>query len=126
MFFKVVIGSGVVLLIQCASTSKHFFLAGLVPLFPAFALISHYVIATERSTNDLRECILFGVLSLLPYCAYLLSLYFMVERFTLVQSLCAAVLVWMFVAANIFWLWDSPLLDGVKQNIRFVAVNVES
>jgi membrane protein GlpM len=55
------------------SRSRSFFIAGLVPLFPTFALIAHYIVGTERSGADLRTTALFGLWSLIPYAVYLFS-----------------------------------------------------
>jgi membrane protein GlpM len=70
---KSLLGALAVLLIALLSKSKTFFIAGLVPLFPTFALIAHYIVGTERSAPDLRTTALFGLWSLLPYAVYLLS-----------------------------------------------------
>ncbi|MFA0070805.1 GlpM family protein, partial [Vibrio breoganii] len=47
LFFKCLLGAAAVLLIALLSKSKSFYIAGLVPLFPTFALIAHYIVGTE-------------------------------------------------------------------------------
>lgn len=69
LFLKSLLGALAVLLIALLSRSKSFFIAGLVPLFPTFALIAHYLVGTERTMADLRVTALFGLYSLLPYTA---------------------------------------------------------
>ena len=54
--------------------TKNYAIAGLVPLFPTFALIAHYIVASERGIEALRATIVFGMWSILPYFIYLLSL----------------------------------------------------
>ncbi|QSA20813.1 GlpM family protein, partial [Vibrio furnissii] len=44
LFFKCLLGAFAVLLIALLSKSKSFFISGLVPLFPTFALIAHYIV----------------------------------------------------------------------------------
>ena len=44
LFIKALIGAGVVVLIQLLTRSQNYYIAGLVPLFPTFALISHYMV----------------------------------------------------------------------------------
>ena len=61
LLVRALIGALTVVLIVILSKSKNYFVAGLVPLFPTFALITHYIVGTERSTADLRETVLLGV-----------------------------------------------------------------
>src|SRR3982750_4602862 len=75
LFLKCLLGAVAVLLIALLSRSRNFVIAGLVPLFPTFALIAHYMVGSERSAADLRATALFGLWSLLPYAAYLLTVY---------------------------------------------------
>ena len=51
LFLKCVIGAAVVLLISILSKSKAFYIAGLVPLFPTFALIAHVIVAQEKGAD---------------------------------------------------------------------------
>lgn len=44
LFLKCMLGAGVVLIISILSKSKAFYIAGLVPLFPTFALIAHVIV----------------------------------------------------------------------------------
>jgi membrane protein GlpM len=73
LFLKSLLGAAAVLAIAILSRSKVFFIAGLVPLFPTFALIAHYIVGSERSMADLRTTALFGLWSLIPYAIYLLA-----------------------------------------------------
>ncbi len=102
---KAMLGAGAVVLIQALALSKNFFLAGLVPLFPTFALISHYLVGTQRAVGDLKETILFGMGSLVPYFLYLGALYMLVERFRLPVALAVATAVWTVSAVALVVLW---------------------
>jgi membrane protein GlpM len=64
LFVKTLASAIVVVIIQFLSRTKNAYLAGLAPLFPTFALIAHYIVGTERPTNDLKETIIFGIFSL--------------------------------------------------------------
>ncbi len=72
LFLKSLLGAAAVLIIALLSKTSNFFVAGLVPLFPTFALIAHYIVGSERTPADLRTTALFGLWSLLPYALYLL------------------------------------------------------
>jgi len=98
LFFKCLLGAAAVLLIALLSKSKVFFISGLVPLFPTFALIAHYIIGTERTMQDLRVTALFGLYSLIPYAAYLIAVYYFSYKFNLFWTLSIATLVWLIFA----------------------------
>ncbi|EJL6398874.1 GlpM family protein [Vibrio navarrensis] len=105
LFFKSLLGAAAVLLIALLSKSKSFYIAGLVPLFPTFALITHFIIGSERSMEDLRQTALFGLWSLLPYAAYLLAVYYLSYRFSLLATLFGATLVWLLCAMVLIVGW---------------------
>lgn len=75
LIFKSAIGALVVLLIALLSRSKSFYIAGLVPLFPAFALIAHVIVQQAQGSEALRKTALFGLWSLIPYAVYLLLVF---------------------------------------------------
>jgi membrane protein GlpM len=99
------VGAAVVVLIAALAKTRNYYVAGLVPLFPTFSLIAHYVVGSGRSTADLRATILFGMGSLVPYFVYLLSLYLLVGRMRLVPALVVATLLWTVVAAALVVGW---------------------
>ena len=50
---------GHLILIQVLARTKNAYVAGLVPLFPTFALIAHYPVGTQRGTTELKQTIQF-------------------------------------------------------------------
>ena len=76
LLIKGLLGALVVVLIGVLAKTKNYAIAGLVPLFPTFALIAHYIVASERGIEALRATIVFGMWSILPYFIYLLSLWY--------------------------------------------------
>jgi uncharacterized membrane protein (GlpM family) len=66
LFFKCALGAAVVLLISLLSKSRSFYIAGLVPLFPTFALIAHVIVFGQQGAEALRKTALFGLWSLIP------------------------------------------------------------
>jgi len=105
LFLKALLGAAVVLLVAVLSRTKSFFIAGMVPLFPTFALIAHYIVGTERSPADLRATALFGLWSLLPYAAYLGVVYVLSVRTTLWTTLAAATATWLVIAGAVLLAW---------------------
>lgn len=58
---KALLGAAVVIIINLAAHMKNYYLAGLVPLFPTFALIAHYIVRSERTHDELKNTILFSL-----------------------------------------------------------------
>ncbi|MBV7434345.1 GlpM family protein [Cardiobacteriaceae bacterium TAE3-ERU3] len=106
LFLKALLGAAAVVVIQLFSQSRLFYLAGLVPLFPTFALISHYLVGSQRSPSDLQATALFGLCALVPYAAYLISVYCFTTRLPLWINLFASSLIWCIFAAILIYLWQ--------------------
>ena len=105
LFLRMLVGAAAVLVISLLSRSRSYFIAGLVPLFPSLALIAHYIVGTERTAADLRQTVLFGMWSLIPYFVYLLAVYLLIARLPIVPTLAAATLAWLVVAAVLVMVW---------------------
>ena len=98
-------GAAIVVVIHLFSRTSNYFLAGVVPLFPTFSLISHFIVGTERTTSELKETIGSGLLALIPYFVYLASLYFMVDRLRLGHALLVAAVCWLVTAVMVLGIW---------------------
>ena len=105
LFLKSLLGALAVLAIALLARSKSFFIAGLVPLFPTFALIAHYIVGSQRTGADLQKTALFGLWSLFPYAGYLVAVYFGSVRWPLVVTLGVATAVWVLLALAMIVLW---------------------
>lgn len=105
LVLKALIGAAIVVMIDILSKSRFFYLAGLLPLFPTFALISHYIIGTTRQTSDLKATALFGMASLIPYFIYLLLVYFLSDRVRIQYSLFFSVVAWVIAASSLVKIW---------------------
>lgn len=105
LLLKALIGAGVVVLIGILSKTRNYYIAGLIPLFPTFALIAHYIVGSERSIQALRITIIFGLWAIIPYFIYLISLYFFIVHLRLPIALLAAVLCWVLAAWILISAW---------------------
>ncbi len=103
---KAAIGALVVLLIGVLAKTKNYYIAGLIPLFPTFALIAHYIVASERGIEALRTTIIFGMWAIIPYFVYLLSLWYFTASMRLPLALGAAVLCWSLSAWLLIVVWS--------------------
>ncbi len=105
LLIKAALGAVVVLLLAALSKTRNYYIAGLVPLFPTFALIAHYIVGKGRSVEELKTTIVFGMWSIIPYFIYLAVLYVMLDRLRLELSLAVAVLAWLIAATVLVSLW---------------------
>lgn len=106
LFFKAALGALVVLLIGVLAKTKNYYIAGLIPLFPTFALIAHYIVATERGVEALRTTIVFGMWAIIPYFVYLLSLWYFTGMMRVWPALGCAVVCWCLSAWMLIFVWS--------------------
>ncbi len=105
LIFKALLGAAVVVILAALSKTRNYYIAGLVPLFPTFALIAHYIVGKGRSIEDLKTTIVFGMWSIIPYFVYLATLYVMVDRLRLEASLAVAAVAWLMAATVLVTVW---------------------
>lgn len=105
LIFKAILGAAVVVILAALAKTKNYYIAGLVPLFPTFALIAHYIVGKDRSLDDLKTTIVFGMWSIIPYFIYLATLYVMVDRLRLEASLAVAAVAWLIAATALVSVW---------------------
>ena len=106
LFLKCMLGAAVVLLISVLSKSKAFYIAGLVPLFPTFALIAHVIVSQQQGAAALQKTALFGLWSLIPYAIYLGMVYVLATRMSMWSCLGVATLSWVVAAAGLIYAWQ--------------------
>ena len=106
LFLKCMLGAAVVLLISILSKSKAFYIAGLVPLFPTFALIAHVIVYQQKGAEALQKTALFGLWSLIPYAIYLVAVYVLATRMSMWSCLGLATLSWVVAATGLIYAWQ--------------------
>lgn len=106
LLIKAALGALVVVLISVLSKTKNYYIAGLIPLFPTFALIAHYIVASDRGIEALRTTIVFGMWAIIPYFIYLLSLWYFTGFMRLPLALSAAVICWSLSAWLLILCWS--------------------
>ncbi|OTG84992.1 GlpM family protein [Acinetobacter sp. ANC 4648] len=105
LFFKCILGAAVVVCISILSKSKAFYIAGLVPLFPTFALIAHVIVSQQQGAEALRKTALFGLWSLIPYAIYLFMVYIFAPKMSMWSCLSLATGCWIIAAAGLIYGW---------------------
>ena len=106
LFLKSGIGFVLLLVIQLLSKSKHYVLSALVPLFPSLAIFSYYFVGIQGDLDKLSKTIIFGMLSLITYFSFLLSLLFFSKKMSIGLALFCSSLVWFAVASVQIFLWQ--------------------
>lgn len=106
LWLRLLLGIVTILGLQALSGIKHYYLAGLAPLFPTFSLIAHATVGAERTVEELQATLRFSMLSILPYIAYLIALYVLAPKVKLAWALIGAVACWTVVALGIVILWQ--------------------
>lgn len=100
-----VIGAVVAVAIAFIARTNLYFLSGLVPLFPTFTLFAHVSVFRLGGVDQMKAVILFGVLAMIAYLIYLISLYFFLNgglRF--IYAVTMALCFWSVSAGFIFYL----------------------
>ena len=87
LVIKAALGALVVLLIGVLAKTKNYYIAGLIPLFPTFALIAHYIVA-------LRATIIFSMWPIIPYFVYLAALWYFTGMMRLPAAFVGSVACW--------------------------------
>ena len=105
LILKAALGAGVVIILAMLAKTKNYYIAGLVPLFPTFALIAHYIVGKGRTLDDRKTTIVFGMWSIIPYFVYLAALYLLVDRLRLEASLALAAVAWLIAATVLVSVW---------------------
>jgi len=102
IFIKFILGGLIVILIDYVSKSSKYYISGLIPLFPTFALIAHFLVYKYKGVEALKETALFGLFSLLPYAGYLLSVYLLSERLPFLLNIFFSIIFWFVLAYLIY------------------------
>lgn len=104
---KGVLGALVAILLHFAVNSRHYYLAGLIPLFPTFALFAHTMFASGERVTDMQASAQFGLWSLFPYAVYLSLVCLLAFRMNVWLVLAASTAGWAAAAVAIFILWNN-------------------
>ncbi|MER2164543.1 MAG: GlpM family protein [Psychrobacter alimentarius] len=106
IWLKMLIGAVMVLVIQLFAQTRFFYLAALAPLFPTFALISHFIVGTERSQADLKVALIFSILGVIPHLVYTLVVFVGINYISLYKALMLGVFAWIIAAAILVLTWQ--------------------
>lgn len=103
---KGVLGYVIVLFIILISDTNNYFIAGLIPLFPTFGIIGQILVYKDNGLIKLKETVLFGMFSIFPYIAYLLSVFFLIDLTNFYVTIFISTTLWIIVAYLLFISWS--------------------
>lgn len=99
------IGAAVAVLIAFISRTNFYFLSGLAPLFPTFALFAHIMAFKIGGAEQVKAVISFGFLSMIAYLVYLGTFYVLINGgVKFIYSVSTALVFWSISAGFIFYL----------------------
>lgn len=107
-----VIGGVVAMSLAYLARLNLYFLMGLVPLFPAFALMAHTLLASGGNVAGLRMAAAFGLYSLIPYATYLSSIVFLSHVMPALAAIALGIVGWFGTATLLVMAWNAGLLPG--------------
>ena len=109
ILINALVGASLAVTISLISKSKIYVIAGLLPLFPTFALFAHIRSFEAGGAAQVREVAAFGLLSLMPYAGYLSTLIFTIDGYGFRWAVASAIMVWIVLACGCFAVWDAYL-----------------
>lgn len=107
-----VVGGVVAMSLAYLARLNLYFMMGLVPLFPAFALMAHTLLAYEGNVVGLRVAAAFGLYSLIPYATYLSSIVFLSHVMPALAAIALGLVGWFAMATLLVMAWNAGLLPG--------------
>jgi membrane protein GlpM len=107
-----VIGAVIAMSLAYLARLNLYFMMGLVPLFPAFALMAHTMLATGGNVAGLRMAAAFGLYALIPYATYLTSIVVLSHVMPPIASVAIGLLGWFATATVLVMAWNAGLLPG--------------
>lgn len=102
-----VLGAAMTILIALASRSNFYLLSGLIPLFPAFAIIAYFMAKQRDNGEELGNVIQFNIVALVPYLAFALCMYSLHTVLNFYVAMSISIVVWMLTALLTYHLYNT-------------------
>ncbi|MGH1539962.1 MAG: GlpM family protein [Arenicella sp.] len=105
LIYKCVMGALIMLVIHFLTKSNYYYITGLLALFPALSIPAYYFMYFEKGADAIQKTNLFGLLSLIAYVAFVLTIFFTVKKLGIVYSLLLSTGVWSIIAFALMVIW---------------------
>ena len=106
LLLKALFGALLVVAIDLLSRTKYYHISGLLPLFPTFALIAHFIVYFEKGADAVKHTALFGIWSIIPYAVYLIVVFGLVGSIGFYRSIIIGIVTWTISAGVLILLWQ--------------------
>lgn len=106
------VGAAVAVSLALLARLNLYYLMGLVPLFPAFALMAHAMLASNGNVVGLRMAAAFGLYALIPYATYLSTLLLLSHALSPGLAVALGLVGWFATALLLVFAWNAGLLPG--------------
>ncbi len=104
ILLKFIIGGGLIVIITLIGKSKYPQLSGLIILFPAVTVIGYFFLISSIGSESVRPIVLFSIYSLPAVLAFLVTLYFTVNKFNTWHSIFLSIGAWLIVSGILIFL----------------------
>jgi uncharacterized membrane protein (GlpM family) len=105
---KAFIGAAVLVGVHYLTKTRHFYLAQLALSCPILSVIAHYSIGNERDAEALKQTLLFGMFCILPFLAYLVTLYWCSSWMKVAVALAVSNAAWLISGTAVVIVWKQP------------------
>ncbi|MFW6008647.1 MAG: GlpM family protein [archaeon] len=110
MFFEIllkfIVGGSLIALISFLSKTKYDTFSGLMVLFPIVTVIGFYFISQSMKTPQLRNTVLFSILSLPTVLSFLGIFYFTINKYSIIFSLILSIIGWIITASFLIFIYS--------------------
>jgi membrane protein GlpM len=117
LLFSALIGAILATCIAFIGRSHLYFLSGLMPLFPSFALLAQIEAFNIGGAFQVKQVAIFGLVALVPYAGYLLALILLIDKADLRVAMSAAIGAWFALAIVSIVLWDATIEPRLTQHV---------
>lgn len=97
LIMRFLVGGAFVVIINLIGKSGNSLISGLAMLFPAITLLGYYFLSISQH-GLLSKTVMFSIWSLPTSLAFLLALYFTIDKIPIIQSLILGIAAWLITA----------------------------
>ena len=94
---RFIVGGIFVVIINLIGKSENSLVSGLAMLFPAITLLGYYFLSISQH-DTLSKTVMFSIWSLPTSLAFLLALYFTIDKMPIIQALALGIASWLITA----------------------------
>lgn len=105
LFYKCTAGALIMLLLHFLTRSNMYYITGMVVFFPVFSIPLYYFMYAEKGIEEIQKTNIFTLWSLIPYIAFIFTVFFTVKKLGIVPSLLLSLSVWFVLAICVLIVW---------------------